>query len=177
MITKQSLANWLQRWRLLRWGLYLAVRLLVPRHYVGAVGVVFNDVGQVLLVNHVFRAAYPWGLPGGWVEQGENPADTVQREIKEELNLSVEVRQLLLCEPQGSTRWLTASPGLGLVYYCRLPTTGTPPPDFKQALNAYEVLDIEWANPTALTRKMHPLHWRAIALGKDIFDLEEKKGD
>ena len=173
MITKQKLANWLQRSRLLRWGLYLGVRLLIPRHYVGAVGAVFNDAGQVLLVKHVFRPTYAWGLPGGWVERGENPAEAVRRELEEELNLLIEVRQLLLCETQGSTGLLTASPGLGLVYYCRLATNRSLPMDSGQAPHAYEVLEIEWAEPLALTRKMHPLHRRAIELGKKAFDLEQ----
>ena len=73
MTMKRRLADWLQRFPPLRWGLKLAVWLFAPRHQVGAVGVVFNNAGQVLLVEHVFRPDYNWGLPGGWVERGESP--------------------------------------------------------------------------------------------------------
>ena len=71
---------------------------------VGAVGAIFNHAGQVLMVEHVFRPDYVWGLPGGWVNRGENPAYTIEREVKEELNLTVEVKKLLICEPQGGNK-------------------------------------------------------------------------
>src|SRR6185503_17458607 len=120
MSFKRQLAGWLRRFAPLRWLLALAVRLFVPRHYVGAAGVIFNEAGQMLLIEHVFRSHFPWGLPGGWVEYGENPAETVRREVEEELGLRVEVKQLLLCELQGGGLQSTIPHGLGLVYYCRL---------------------------------------------------------
>lgn len=92
MTLKRQLAGWLRCFPPLRWLLVLVVRLLAPRHYVGAAGVIFNDAGQILLIEHVFRPHFPWGLPGGWVEYGESPAETVRRE---ELGLRVEVKQLL----------------------------------------------------------------------------------
>ncbi|MFT4272155.1 MAG: NUDIX domain-containing protein [Pantoea sp.] len=36
-----------------------------------------------------------WGLPGGWLEPGEPPEQTVRREVKEETNLDVHRIQLL----------------------------------------------------------------------------------
>lgn len=62
-----------------------------PRFSVGAVGVVFNSEGHLLLVEHVFHPYHPWGLPGGWVDRGEAPKDAVRRELREELELEVEV--------------------------------------------------------------------------------------
>ena len=122
MITKRHVARWIQLIVPLRWGLWIGARLLAPKNYVGAVGAIFNHTGQVLMVEHVFRPDYPWGLPGGWVDRGENPAHTVQREVKEELNLTVEVKKLLVCELQGghenssTPSWF----GLGLL----LPSVG-----------------------------------------------------
>jgi ADP-ribose pyrophosphatase YjhB (NUDIX family) len=171
MALKQKLAHWLRNIPPLRWGLALAVRLLVPRQYVGAVGAVFNEQGQVLLVKHVFRPFYPWGLPGGWLERGEDPALAVRRECEEELGLRVEVRQLLICKPQGQN--IGAPPGLGLAYYCRLAggesaTNGNP-----TASKAYEILAVEWAEPTQIEYDLAPLERRAITLARQVFEREQ----
>jgi ADP-ribose pyrophosphatase YjhB (NUDIX family) len=168
---KRRLANWLQQYPPLRWLLGLSVRLWVPRHYVGAVGAVFNEAGQVLLLEHVFRPHYPWGLPGGWVEQGEHPADAVQREIEEELELRVEVKQMVLCEVQGG-RWGGATPlGLGLVYYCRL-RDGVQAVDLTQVHRSHEILAFEWVDPTAVRHLLSPLEHAGIVQAKQAFDRE-----
>ena len=45
------------------------IRLSRPKYTMGAVGVLFNARGQVLLVEHVFHPKTPWGLPGGWANR------------------------------------------------------------------------------------------------------------
>lgn len=70
-------------------------RLRQAHFTLGAVGVVMNDSNEILLVEHVFHPYFPWGLPGGWVDRGEDPIQTVRRELNEELELSVEVGTLL----------------------------------------------------------------------------------
>ncbi len=69
-----------------------------PKFSAGAVGVVFDQKGHVLLVEHVFHPYAPWGLPGGWVDRHENPGETVKRELCEELELDSEVGPILLVE-------------------------------------------------------------------------------
>jgi 8-oxo-dGTP pyrophosphatase MutT (NUDIX family) len=172
MITKQQLADWLQRFPFLRWGLKVAVRMFVPRHHVGAVGVVFNNAGQVLLVEHVFRPQYSWGFPGGWVERGEDPADTVRREVEEELGLKVVVRRLLLCRLQGYESKTHIPPGFGLAYYCRLA-------DEKDDIlptprNAYEILSVQWVDPEIIEQRLTALDRKAVALAKEEFDREQE---
>src|SRR5438874_1163879 len=66
-------------------------RLGRPWVTIGAVGVVFNDRGQMLLVEHVFHPQIPWGLPGGWMDRHEGPEDTVRRELHEETGLAVDI--------------------------------------------------------------------------------------
>ena len=69
------------------------VKLFAPKNHIGAVAAIFNEAGQVLLVEHVFRPYYSWGLPGGWVNKGESPAHTIKREVEEELNLKIQVKK------------------------------------------------------------------------------------
>ncbi len=73
-------------------------RLTRTKVTVGAIGVITNTKGEILLVEHVFHPKHPWGLPGGWVERNEQPAQTVEREIKEELALNVTAENILLAE-------------------------------------------------------------------------------
>jgi 8-oxo-dGTP diphosphatase len=60
---------------------------------IGAYGVLRDPDGRVLLARGSDLGAFPgvWSLPGGGVEQGEDPADTVVREIAEETGLTVRV--------------------------------------------------------------------------------------
>lgn len=65
------------------------VRLISPSFTVGANCVIERDDGALLLVRQVYRSR--WGLPGGLLERGEDPAAAVVREVAEEVGLDVEV--------------------------------------------------------------------------------------
>jgi mutator protein MutT len=67
-----------------------SMRLTHTRFTVTAGAVIFNDQGQVLLLKHRFRAGSGWGLPGGFLERGEQPIDALRRELREEIGLEVE---------------------------------------------------------------------------------------
>lgn len=75
---------------------FLYRTLLQPRYSIGVLGVVCNDEGHILLVEHVFHPHFPWGLPGGWIGRDETPENAVQRELKEELELEIEIERLLI---------------------------------------------------------------------------------
>jgi 8-oxo-dGTP pyrophosphatase MutT (NUDIX family) len=173
MTFKRQVAGWLQRFPPLRWLLALAVRLIVPRHYVGAVGAIFNDAGEVLLMEHVFRPYFPWGLPGGWVERGESPAEAVRREVKEELGLQVEVKHLLLCEVQGGHMANTTPLGLGMVYYCRLVGDSAGFDREATVRKEREILTIEWVDPVTSRYELSPLEGHGLLLAKQAFDREQ----
>jgi 8-oxo-dGTP diphosphatase len=66
------------------------MRLTHARFTVTAGAVIFNDQKQVLLLKHRFRAGSGWGLPGGFMERGEQPIDALRRELREEIGLEVE---------------------------------------------------------------------------------------
>jgi 8-oxo-dGTP pyrophosphatase MutT (NUDIX family) len=169
-VVKQYLARGLQRFPPLRWILLLMVKLLAPRNHVGVVGVVFDEGGRVLLAEHVFRTDFAWGLPGGWLERGEDPIQAIQREIEEELNLKVQVKKLLLCELQGGPGFLDPPLSLGLAFYCRLLEPSLP--QLKQVHNDYEILAVEWADPYSIRRQLPPFQQKAIFLGRQAFELD-----
>ena len=60
------------------------------RFTVTAAAVVVDDQGRVLLLDHVFRAGNGWGIPGGFIEEGEQPEAALRRELREEAGLELE---------------------------------------------------------------------------------------
>jgi 8-oxo-dGTP diphosphatase len=76
--------------RVRRW----SMRLTHARFTVTAGALIFNDAGEVLLLKHRFRAGSGWGLPGGFLEKGEQPIDALRRELREEIDLEVEVVEI-----------------------------------------------------------------------------------
>jgi ADP-ribose pyrophosphatase YjhB (NUDIX family) len=74
-----------------RWG----VRLVEPRFTVTAGAVITDERGRVLLLNHVFRSGSGWGIPGGFIEKGEQPEAAIRRELREEIGLELERAELV----------------------------------------------------------------------------------
>ncbi|HET7112283.1 MAG TPA: NUDIX hydrolase [Pyrinomonadaceae bacterium] len=105
-------------WRLLparlrRW----TMRATHTRFTVTAGAIIFNDAGQVLLLKHRFRPGSGWGLPGGFLEAGEQPLDALRRELREEIGMEIkdaevfaarsfrkprQVEVLFRCRPDGA---------------------------------------------------------------------------
>ena len=73
----------------------LGVRLTQTRFTVTAGAVVTDGRGRVLLLKHVFRSGSGWGVPGGFLEAGEQPEAAIRRELREEAGLEVEDVRLL----------------------------------------------------------------------------------
>src|SRR4051794_35651705 len=73
-----------------------AIRLLYPRFPIGAVAIVQDDRGRVLLVRQTYhRAGARWGAPGGWLAHGETPREAAARETLEETGLQIAVGRVL----------------------------------------------------------------------------------
>ncbi len=100
----QILPSWLQK---------IGLAMLMPHYLVIAIAVVFNEKDQILLCKHTYRRTHPWGLPGGHIKSGEEPADSVRRELLEETGLSVQDAKLLMAETSREMRRIL------LTYLCR----------------------------------------------------------
>jgi ADP-ribose pyrophosphatase YjhB (NUDIX family) len=70
------------------------VRFSHPRFAVTAGAIVTDSRGRVLLLKHRFRPGSGWGLPGGFIEHGEQPWEALRRELREEIGLEVEQLKL-----------------------------------------------------------------------------------
>jgi 8-oxo-dGTP diphosphatase len=75
-----------------RWLRVLVVRTVTPSFSVGAMCLIEDGEGRVLLVRQPYRAG--WGLPGGFLKRGETPEACAVREVREEVGLDVELTGL-----------------------------------------------------------------------------------
>ncbi len=56
---------------------------------VSAGALVTNNKREILLLDHVLRPKSGWGIPGGFMNHGEQPEQTISREIMEEVGLEI----------------------------------------------------------------------------------------
>ena len=80
------------------WLRYLFLRVLNPSFMVGAMALIQDDAGRLLILEHTYRREVPWGLPGGWLRRSESPETGLQREVLEETGLVVRVDALLAAD-------------------------------------------------------------------------------
>lgn len=82
--------------------------------------VITNDAGEIYMQRRhdpESPAHGKWELPGGGLEFGESPDQTVLREVKEETNLDVEIVRLL---PKIYTNIWPEAQVLLIAYHCKL---------------------------------------------------------
>lgn len=70
----------------------------LPKKRVGSGALFLNEQNEVLLVQPTYKDTYE--IPGGVVEKNESPIEACQREIMEELGLTVTIEKLLIVEYQ-----------------------------------------------------------------------------
>jgi ADP-ribose pyrophosphatase YjhB (NUDIX family) len=108
---------------------------------------------QVLLVKRDNPAL--WELPGGGIMGAESPEETVQREVREETGITVEVLELLGWYERTGFR-----PHYAPVYVCR-PLAGSLRP------HAEEALSVRYFPLHALPRSLFP--WYKSILQVDLY--------
>ncbi|HEX8096509.1 MAG TPA: NUDIX domain-containing protein [Pyrinomonadaceae bacterium] len=91
----------------------LGVRLTQARFTVTAGAVVTDERGRVLLLKHFFRAGSGWGIPGGFLEKGEQPEQALRRELREEVGMELESAEVAFL------RTLRRPSQVEIVFRCR----------------------------------------------------------
>ncbi|MGI8735109.1 MAG: NUDIX hydrolase [Pyrinomonadaceae bacterium] len=105
-----------------------SMRLTNARFTVTAAGIVVDAHGRVLLLKHRFRAGSGWGIPGGFIEAGEQPEEGLRRELREEIGLELDTAEL------SKTRTLSQVRQIEIVFRCS--TQGTALPQSIEIRNA-----------------------------------------
>jgi ADP-ribose pyrophosphatase YjhB (NUDIX family) len=65
------------------------------RFTVTAGAMIFDEQDRILLLDHVFRPDGGWGIPGGFLNKGEQPEAALRRELHEEIGIEVQDVSLL----------------------------------------------------------------------------------
>lgn len=99
----------LMRWPLVQKLMRIMVLLVVPRTRVGVAVIAVNDASEVFMVRHVFHPVYQWGLPGGWLNRNEAPADGALRELREETGLTAVLGPVVAVQHDPETAYVGIS--------------------------------------------------------------------
>lgn len=115
--------------------------LLAESRFTVTVGAVVTDeVGRLLLLQHRFRPGYQkgggWGIPGGFIQSGEQPEAAIRRELREEIGLEVENIQVVF------VRALERHKQIEVIFRCR------PQSNFQP--QSREIIRAEWFRLDAL---------------------------
>jgi 8-oxo-dGTP pyrophosphatase MutT (NUDIX family) len=80
------------------WLRQVFLRILNPSFMIGAMALIRDDQGRLLILEHTYRPSLPWGLPGGWLKRSESAEAGLEREVYEETGLRVAVERLLAAD-------------------------------------------------------------------------------
>lgn len=140
--------------------MFLAIKILIPRHRMGVAVVCVDAQNRILLLRHVFHPIAPWGLPGGWLSRGETPADCALRELKEETGLTADI-----CQPLHVDR--ASQPGQIIIAFL----ASTNPGPF--CLSS-EIIDARWFRYDDLPKPMFDFECQAIRAATKVVNRQVK---
>lgn len=140
--------------RVRRW----SMRATQTRFTVTAGALIFNDAGEILLLKHRFRPGSGWGIPGGFLEHGEQPEQALRRELREELGLEVSHVEIFTARSFKKPRQVE------ILFRCRANTQAA-----QMKLSSMEVERAEWFSvqklPVGLPTDQRLLIERATSYG------------
>ncbi len=119
-----------------------------------AAAVVVEADGGIVLGRRAIEPAYgEWSLPGGFVNDDEDPASAAVRECQEEIGATVEITELLMVYHVPKT---AAASMVGIAYVARVAEGETLSP-------GPEMLELGVFRPGALPELAFPSHRQVIA--------------
>ena len=136
------------------------MRLGQRRFTVTAGAFVFDDQDRILLLEHEFRADTPWGIPGGFLNKGEQPEQALRRELLEEVALEVKDVQFLFARTLPRPRQVE-------IYFICKPVNAPQP-------SSFEIRKAEWFGVDDLPRDFSRDQQRVI---KRALSIREKTGE
>lgn len=114
------------------------IRLTQKKFTASVAAVIINEQNEVLLLDHVLRPFSSWGLPGGFMEGGEQPENAIKREIYEETGLELEAIKIF--------RVRTLGRHLEILFSAE--------PKGTARVKSREIKDFGWFKPDELPEKM-----------------------
>lgn len=114
------------------------IRSTQKKFTVSVAAIIFNNKGEVLLLNHILRPKFNWGMPGGFVNHGEQPENALRRELREETGIELEnVRMIRVRTINGHIEILFRAEGKG-----------------KAEVKSHEISDVGWFNADNLPERL-----------------------
>ena len=124
-------------WRRIPIGLRrFALRTTHASFTVTAAAIVVDGEGRVLLLKHRFRPGSGWGIPGGFIDAGEQPEEGVRRELREEVGLELEGAEVM------TARAFKKPQQIEIVFRCRPKGSALP--------QSVEIRKAIWCSPDDL---------------------------
>jgi ADP-ribose pyrophosphatase YjhB (NUDIX family) len=71
------------------------IRSTQKKFTVSVAAIITDRDGKVLILEHLLRPGSGWGIPGGFIEPGEQPEAAIRREIREETGIELENLKML----------------------------------------------------------------------------------
>ena len=71
------------------------IRATQQKFTVSVAAIITNERNEILLLDHVLRPFSNWGIPGGFINAGEQPENAIRREMREETGLELTFLEMI----------------------------------------------------------------------------------
>ena len=113
---------------------------------VSAAAIILNQKKEILLLNHVLRPFSGWGIPGGFIENGEQADAAIRREIREEVGIEISKLRLYTIRTIGSH--------LEILFFGR--------PNGEPRVHSAEIMELRWYSLEELPEEVAKTHGKHI---------------
>lgn len=138
-----------------RWTRRLITRTSQAKFTVSAGVIMMNSRKEILLLDHHIRPGSGWGIPGGFIDHGEQPEAGAAREVLEETGIGVAALELVSCTTRRGH----------LEFLFRTRSDETP------SIDGREIKRAGWFRPEAFPEGMNQIHReRIVSAIQDWFD-------